>query len=147
MRRAFDEQLITRSVPIPPESLPTDSFNVPGSFAQSSRNGPSQAALEMALEGSSSMKAATVYASDFFQTVLGQSMAADTSTRVKVAFSSLKQMIEINSYRSMADRMPSRRETQNDGIRDLAMPPLQSVLTNLRELKGKLWDRTNFSLA
>ncbi|KAJ4128739.1 hypothetical protein NW765_013130 [Fusarium oxysporum] len=80
----------------------------------------------MALEGSSSMKAATVYASDFFQTVLGQSPAADTSTRVNAALLSLKQMIEINSYRSMGDRIPSRRETQNDGIRDLAMPPLQN---------------------
>nr|RBR00310.1 hypothetical protein FVER53263_13797 [Fusarium verticillioides] len=90
----------------------------------------------MALEGSSSMKAATVYASDFFQTVLGQSPAADTSTNVNAALSSLKQMIEINSYRSMADRMPpSRRETQNDGLRDLTMPPLQSVLMILRELK------------
>lgn len=144
LRRAFDEQPITRSVPIPPESLPTDSFNVPGSFAESSRNGPSQAASEMALEGSSSMKAATVYASDFFQTVLGQSPAADTSTHVKAAFSSLKQMMEINSYRSMADRIPSLRETNNDGIRDLAMPPLQSVVTILRELKGTLWVRTNF---
>ncbi|KAI8400669.1 hypothetical protein FOFC_19517 [Fusarium oxysporum] len=123
------------SVPRPPESLPTDSFNVTREFAESSRNGPSCADSEMALEGSSSMKAATVYASDFFQTVLGQSPAADTSTRVNAALSSLKQMIEINSYRSMADRMPSRREIQNDGIRDLAMPPLQSVLTILRELK------------
>ncbi|EXA32987.1 hypothetical protein FOVG_15795 [Fusarium oxysporum f. sp. pisi HDV247] len=135
LRRAFDEQPITRSVPRPPESLPTDSFNVTGEFAESSRNGPSCADSGMALEGSSSMKAATVYASDFFQTVLGQSPAADTSTRVNAALSSLKQMIEINSYRSMADRMPSRREHQNDGIRDLAMPPLQSVLMILRELK------------
>ncbi|ENH73494.1 hypothetical protein FOC1_g10008987 [Fusarium oxysporum f. sp. cubense race 1] len=122
LRRAFDEQPITRSVPRPPESLPTDSFNVTREFAESSRNGPSCADSEMALEGSSSMKAATVYASDFFQTVLGQSPAADTSTRVSAALSSLKQMIEINSYRSMADK-------------DLAMPPLQSVLTILRELK------------
>ncbi|EXL91459.1 hypothetical protein FOIG_15359 [Fusarium odoratissimum NRRL 54006] len=68
----------------------------------------------MALEGSSSMKAATVYASDFFQTVLGQSPAADRNTRVNATLLSLKQMIEINSYRSMGDRIPSRRETQND---------------------------------
>lgn len=91
------------------------------------------------------MKAATVYASDFFQTVLGQSPAADTSTRVNAALLSLKQMIEINSYRSMGDRIPSRRETQNDGIRDLAMPPLQSVLTSLRELKGRLQDRFTYA--
>jgi hypothetical protein len=31
----------------------------------------------------------------------------------------------------MADRIPSRRENQDDGIRDLVMPPLQSVLTIL----------------
>ncbi|EMT62898.1 hypothetical protein FOC4_g10001095 [Fusarium odoratissimum] len=61
LRRAFDEQPITRSVPRPPESLPTDSFNIVGEFAESSRNGPSYADSEMALEGSSSMKAATVY--------------------------------------------------------------------------------------
>ncbi|RKK96458.1 hypothetical protein BFJ68_g14385 [Fusarium oxysporum] len=132
LRRAFDEQPITRSVARPPESLPTDSFNVSRDFGDSSRNGPSYADSEMALEGSSSMKAATVYASDFFQTVLGQSPAADTSTRVNAALLSLKQMIEINSYRSMGDRIPSRRETQNDGIRDLAMPPLQSVLTKTK---------------
>ncbi|KAF5720950.1 hypothetical protein FMUND_3853 [Fusarium mundagurra] len=136
LRRAFDEEPIRRNVPRPPESLPTDSFNVSQGFGDSIINGPSHAESEMALEGSSSMKAATVYASDFFQTVLGQSPAADTSTRVNAALSSLKQMIEINSYRSMADRMPpSRREIRNDGIRDLAMPPLQSVLTILRELK------------
>ncbi|RBA22532.1 hypothetical protein FPRO05_00879 [Fusarium proliferatum] len=136
LRRAFDEQPITINAPRPPESLPTGSFNASQDFADSSRNGPSYTDSEMALEGSSSLKAATVYASDFFQTVLGQSPAADTSTRVNAALSSLKQMIEINSYRSMGDRIPSRRETQNDGIRDLAMPPLQSVLTILRELKA-----------
>ncbi|KAF5599523.1 hypothetical protein FPANT_3357 [Fusarium pseudoanthophilum] len=136
LRRAFDEEPGSRSIPRPPASLPTDSLNVSQDFGDSIINGPSHVEPEMALEGSSSMKAATVYASDFFQTVLGQSPAADTSTRVNAALSSLKQMIEINSYRSMADRMPpSRRETQNDGIRDLTMPPLQSVLTILRELK------------
>ncbi|SCN82563.1 uncharacterized protein FFB20_06822 [Fusarium fujikuroi] len=87
---------------------------------------------QIALEGSSSLKAATVYASDFFQTVLGHSPAADTSTRVNAALSSLKQMIEINSYRSMGDRIPSRRETQNDGIRDLAMPPLHLFISKDR---------------
>ncbi|RKK68537.1 hypothetical protein BFJ69_g13532 [Fusarium oxysporum] len=132
LRRAFDEQPITRSVARPPESLPTDSFNVSRDFGDSSRNGPSYADSEMALEGSSSMKAATVYASDFFQTVLGQSPAADTSTRVNAALLSLKQMIEINSYRSMGDRIPSRRETQNDGIRDLAMPPLHLFISKDR---------------
>uniref|UniRef100_A0A0C4DIA1 Uncharacterized protein n=1 Tax=Fusarium oxysporum (strain Fo5176) TaxID=660025 RepID=A0A0C4DIA1_FUSOF len=60
LRRAFDEQPITRSVARPPESLPTDSFNVSRDFGDSSRNGPSYADSEMALEGSSSMKAATV---------------------------------------------------------------------------------------
>ncbi|KAF5574542.1 hypothetical protein FPCIR_13554 [Fusarium pseudocircinatum] len=136
LRRAFDDEPSSRSVPRPPASLPTDSLNVSQDFGDSIINGPSHVESEMALEGSSSMKAATVYASDFFQTVLGQSPAADKSTRVNAALSSLKQMIEINSYRSMADRMPpSRREIQNDGIRDLAMPPLQSVLTILRELK------------
>ncbi|KAI1049582.1 hypothetical protein LB505_008092 [Fusarium chuoi] len=143
LRRAFDEQPNTRNVPRPPESLATDSFNVSQEFADSSRNGPSYTDSEIALEGSSSLKAATVYASDFFQTVLGHSPAADTSTRVNAALSSLKQMIEINSYRSMGDRIPSRRETQDDGIRDLAMPPLQSVLAILRELKGTLWNRTD----
>ncbi|KAJ0140496.1 hypothetical protein HZ326_16624 [Fusarium oxysporum f. sp. albedinis] len=132
LRRAFDEEPITRSVPRPPEPLPTDSFNVSRDFGDSSRNGPNYADSEMALEGSSSMKAATVYASDFFQTVLGQSPAADTSTRVNAALSSLKQMIEINSYRSMGDRTPSRRETQNDGIRDLAMPPLHLFISKDR---------------
>ncbi|RKK48876.1 hypothetical protein BFJ67_g7127 [Fusarium oxysporum f. sp. cepae] len=132
LRRAFDEQPITRSVARPPESLPTDSFNVSRDFGDSSRNGPSYADSEMALEGSSSMKAATVYASDFFQTVLGQSPAVDTSTRVNAALLSLKQMIEINSYRSMGDRIPSRRETQNDGIRDLAMPPLHLFISKDR---------------
>ncbi|KLO83436.1 uncharacterized protein Y057_1085 [Fusarium fujikuroi] len=135
LRRAFDEPPNTTNVPRPPESLATDSFNVSQDFANSNRNGPSYTNSEIALEGSSSLKAATVYASDFFQTVLGHSPAADTSTRVNAALSSLKQMIEINSYRSMGDRIPSRRETQNDGIRDLAMPPLQSVLAILRELK------------
>ncbi|KAI1030743.1 hypothetical protein LB503_013023 [Fusarium chuoi] len=143
LRRAFEEQPITNNAPRPPESLPTDSFNASQDFADSSRNGPSYADSETALEGSSSLKAATVYASDFFQTVLGQSPAADKSTRVNAALSSLKQMIEINSYRSMGDRIPSRIETQNDGIKDLAMPPLQSVLAILRELKGTLWDRTD----
>ncbi|KAF5655138.1 C6 transcription factor [Fusarium sp. NRRL 25303] len=99
LRRAFDEQPIANNAPRPPESLPTDSFNASQDFADSSRNGPSYTDSETALEGSSSLKAATVYASDFFQTVLGQSPAADTSTRVNAALSSLKQMIEINSYR------------------------------------------------
>jgi hypothetical protein len=86
------------------------------------------------------MKAATGYASDFFQIVLGQSPAADTNTRVNAALSSLKQMIEVNSYRSVEDRMANRREIQNNGISKLTMPPLQSVLTILRELKGKRQD-------
>ncbi|KAF5630052.1 hypothetical protein F52700_7409 [Fusarium sp. NRRL 52700] len=137
LRRALDENPVTESVPGPAESLPTESFNNSRGFGDSSRNRQSYANSEMALEGSSSMKAATVYASDFFQTVLGRSPAADTNTRVNAALSSLKQMIELNSYRSMADRAPSRWETQIDGIRDLAMPPLQSVLAILRELKGR----------
>ncbi|KAF5965579.1 C6 transcription factor [Fusarium bulbicola] len=120
LHRAFDEQPIARTVPRPPESLPTDSLNVSQNFANSSRNGPSYTDSEKALEGSSSMKAAT---------------PADTSTRVNAALSSLKQMIEINSYRPMGDRFPRRRDIQNDEIRDLAMPPLQSVLGILRELK------------
>ncbi|KAF5602869.1 uncharacterized protein FSUBG_7509 [Fusarium subglutinans] len=119
----------------PVESLPADSFNVSQNLANSSRNVPSYTDSEMTLEGSSSLKAATVYASDFFQTVLGQSPAADTSTRVNAALSSLKQMIEINSYRSIGDRLSRRRNIQNDEIRDLAMPPVQSVLGILRELK------------
>ncbi|KAF4343945.1 hypothetical protein FBEOM_2102 [Fusarium beomiforme] len=147
LRNIFDELPISRSAPRPSESLPTDSFNLSRDFADNTKSDQNYDVSEIALEGSSSMKAATVYASDFFQTVLGSSPTADTNTRVNAALSSLKQLIEMNSYRALEDRIPNRRQPQKDGIRELEMPPLQSALTILRELKEtKLGTLTIISL-
>ncbi|KAF4497570.1 hypothetical protein FAGAP_6248 [Fusarium agapanthi] len=123
LRRAFDEQPITRNVPKPPESPPTDSFNVSQNLANSSRDGLSYTDSEMALEGSSSMKAATVYASDFFQTVLGQSPAADTSTRAQASQDPLSR----EEYRKLSQLCRDNLETAMNKFNVLAPPSLENV--------------------
>lgn len=92
-----------------------------------------------AFEGNSSLAAHSAYASKFLETAVSRSALQMSTPKMGAALSALKQMVnmqdnQINSSREV--RFPNQRAMPTSGLRDLIMPPIQSVLPVLRRLKG-----------
>jgi|SRR5688572_2932282 hypothetical protein len=112
--------------------------STPGSnIADAANSVSNQGDSETVLEGASSMKVATMFASDFIETAVERTSTCNPSPPVKAALSSLKQMTGIYEHQSFEAQLPHRKPMPKSGIKGLEMPPLESVLCVLREMKGQ----------
>ncbi|KAK3337810.1 hypothetical protein B0T19DRAFT_438446 [Cercophora scortea] len=90
-----------------------------------------------AFEGTSSMAAQTAFASEFLENVVTQTPLRELSPSMQSALSSLKQMVSIqNRKRTHESRFQHAKAVPPGGFRELPMPPLQVVISLLREIKG-----------
>ncbi|KAH8434509.1 putative C6 transcription factor [Aspergillus melleus] len=92
-----------------------------------------------AFEGNSSLAAHSAYASRFLETAVSRSALQMSTPKMGAALSTLKQMVNMQDNQTSSSarevRFPNQRAMPNSGLRDLIMPPIQSVLPVLRRLK------------
>ncbi|PLB51963.1 fungal-specific transcription factor domain protein [Aspergillus steynii IBT 23096] len=93
-----------------------------------------------AFEGNSSLAAHSAYASKFLESAVSRSALPMYSTpKMGAALSTLKQMVNMQDNQTNSSsrevRFPNQRAMPTSGLRDLIMPPIQSVLPVLRRLK------------
>ncbi|KAK3364500.1 hypothetical protein B0T25DRAFT_67577 [Lasiosphaeria hispida] len=90
--------------------------------------------LDSAFEGNSSMAAQTVFASDFLQSAVTRD--GEHNPDMESALSSLHQIVALqNRPTSHESHFENVQPLPKGGFRDLPMPPLQLVVSLLRELK------------
>ncbi|KAK0725799.1 hypothetical protein B0H67DRAFT_598868 [Lasiosphaeris hirsuta] len=95
--------------------------------------------LDSAFEGNSSMAAQTVFASDFLQSAVTRTALREHNPDMESALSSLRQIVAMqNRPTSHEFHFENVKPLPKGGFRDLPMPPLQLVVSLLRELKGKI---------
>ncbi|RAL09064.1 putative C6 transcription factor [Aspergillus homomorphus CBS 101889] len=94
-----------------------------------------------AFEGNSSLAAHSAYASEFLETAVSRSALQVSSPTIQAALSTLKQMVSMQDHQAHSPareiRFPNQKSILGSGIRDLAMPPVQVVLSLLRKFKEK----------
>ncbi|PYH45753.1 putative C6 transcription factor [Aspergillus saccharolyticus JOP 1030-1] len=92
-----------------------------------------------AFEGNSSLAAHSAYASEFLETAVSRSALQVSSPTIQAALSTLKQMVSMQIHQAHSParevRFPNQKSLLGSGIRDLAMPPVQVVLSLLRQFK------------
>lgn len=91
------------------------------------------------------MAAQAAWATDFLENAT-QRISLDTRTKVNEALSSLRQIVEMQSKSStsMDARFPYRRQMPTKGLRALAMPPVHSTVSALRNIKGMVISPKDF---
>ncbi|PYI22849.1 fungal-specific transcription factor domain protein [Aspergillus violaceofuscus CBS 115571] len=94
-----------------------------------------------AFEGNSSLAAHSAYASEFLETAVSRSALQVSSPTIQAALSTLKQMVSMQDHQAHSPareiRFPNQKTILGSGIRGLAMPPVQVVLSLLRKFKEK----------
>ncbi|KFA67302.1 hypothetical protein S40285_03667 [Stachybotrys chlorohalonatus IBT 40285] len=135
LRGGLSRPGIQSKLPQCPESSATKYFKPSLGMADTPSSVSIECGSETAFEGGSSMTVATIFASDFLETAVKRTSACNTSPPVKAALSSLKQMTGIQDSQTFEAQLPNRKTVPQAGVRGLEMPPLQSVLSILREMK------------
>lgn len=128
----------------PSSAPPNATFDDGGDTDTSSDVGDS------AFEGQSSLTAHTVQASEFLEHVVERERwnNQQMSPNMQSALSSLQHIVSLQQQRkkgrmlgSMRRRevkFPNQKALPPGGVKDLPMPPAQSVVAMLREIKGRL---------
>ena len=105
---------------------------------------------DLAFEGTSSMTAHTVQASEFLEHVVERERwnSQQMSPNMQSALTSLQQIVSMQQKRkkgrimgSMSRheiRFPNQKPVPEGGLKDLPMPPVQTVVSLLREIKGRI---------
>lgn len=105
---------------------------------------------DIAYEGQSSLTAHTVQASEFLEHVVERERwnNQQMSPNMQSALSSLQQIVGLQQQRkkgrmmgSMSKRevkFPNQKPVPPGGLKDLPMPPAQTVIGMLREIKGRV---------
>lgn len=106
----------------------------PGTVYDDGDDSPSSA-----FEGTSSLAAQTVLASEFIEDAVGRTSLNELSPEMKSALASLQQIVSMQQKKSSdhAARISNQKPMPRGGLRELPMPPVQVVLSLLREMKGK----------
>lgn len=84
------------------------------------------------------MAAATIFASEFVESAVERRPICNSNPPVKAALSSLKQITVMENCQSFEVLLPNKKGTLKGGLKGLAMPPVQSVLSILREINGRI---------
>ncbi|BDD58791.1 hypothetical protein MAP00_004041 [Monascus purpureus] len=115
----------------------------------SSRMTPSASSIAIdqdsspAFEGYSSLSAQSAYASQFLETAISRGSFREESPKMATALSTLKQIVNMQNQgpqvSSQEVRFPTQKIGSGDGdghgIRDLKMPPMEAVISLLRNVK------------
>jgi hypothetical protein len=113
---------------------------------------------DSAFEGQSSLTAHTVQASEFLEHVVERERwnNQQMSPNMQSALSSLQQIVGLQQQRkkgrmmgSMSRRevkFPNQKPVPPGGLKDLPMPPVQTVVGMLRDIKGGVLP-TSFSIS
>ncbi|KAL6414158.1 hypothetical protein AUP68_00676 [Ilyonectria robusta] len=109
-------------------------FTPPVDTAESTNSVSNQGDSEIAFEGDSSMAAATIFASEFVESAVERRPICNSNPPVKAALSSLKQITVMENCQSFEVLLPNKKGTLKGGLKGLAMPAVQSVLSILREI-------------
>lgn len=77
-------------------------------------------------------------ASEFLEDAVGRTSLSELSPEMKSALTSLQQIVGMQKQKSSehAARFPNQKPMPKGGIKDLPMPPVQAVLSLLREMQG-----------
>lgn len=120
---------------ISPTERMSPSIAGPGSSAAIDQGGSSPA-----FEGNSSLAAHSAYASQFLETAVSQSALQMSSPKIEGALSTLKQIVNMQDQQpaSRGVRFRHQKAIPRYGLRDLKMPPMQTVVALLRNIKGSL---------
>jgi len=103
--------------------------------------------VDSPFEGTSSMTAQTVFASEFIEHAVTQDGFSDLDPRIQAALSSLKQIVHMqNRTVKHESRFPNAKPLPKGGFRELPMPPMKLVLKLLRLIKGKRMALGNLKL-
>lgn len=94
--------------------------------------------LDSTFEGTSSLTVQTALASEFLEDAVGRTSLRELSPEMKSALSSLQQIVGMQQQKPSSEwaRFPNQKSMPRGGIKELPMPPLQVVLSILREMKG-----------
>jgi len=94
---------------------------------------------DTAFEGDSSMAAHSVFASEFLHNAVTRTSFRMHNPEMESALESLRQIVAMqNSDSKHESRFESVKPMPKGGFRDLPMPPMQAVVSLLRDMKGKL---------
>lgn len=97
-----------------------------------------KAVRDPAFEGDSSMTAHAAFASSFVDRAVQQSSYGNAGPSFKAALSSLHQLLHVQKPKDEEDHFPREKPWPMNGLTDLPMPPVDTVLPILRELKRRI---------
>lgn len=120
--------------PPPPELSPSTAAG--GDEAGTAYDGDG---LDSAFEGSSSLAAHTVFASEFLEHAVERTSLRDLHPSMAAALGSLKQIVGMQNSRGSRPhevRFVNQKSLPKGGFRELPMPPVAAVIPILREIKG-----------
>ena len=85
------------------------------------------------------MAAHTAFATTFVADAVGRTSLRDLSPDMSSAVSSLQQLVDMQSRRSVGreTRLPNQRPLPKGGLKEMPMPPMPVVVGLLREIKGE----------
>ena len=91
-----------------------------------------------AFEGHSSMSAQAAWASDFLEEAVQRTSLRDSSPKIDEALASLRHIVGLqNKFANNPEsRFPHRKQIPLVGLKGLAMPPVNAVVSVLRTIKG-----------
>ena len=94
--------------------------------------------LESTFEGDSSLAAHTAFASEFLENAVQRTSLRDANPSISSALSSLREIVRMQTLPSTAHEHPfrHRRPLPRGGLKELPMPPVQLVVSMLRDVKG-----------
>lgn len=94
---------------------------------------------DSAFKGDSSVDAHTAFASEFLEHAVEKTSLRDMNPSMSNALHLLQQMVNMQNQRSSTHelRFPHAKPLPRGGLRDLAMPPVQLVVSLLRDIKGR----------
>lgn len=95
---------------------------------------------ESAFGGDTGLTAQTNFASEFLENAIGRTSLRDVNPSIQAALSNLRQLVDMQTQRSISHgpRFPLQQPLPPGGLSQLPMPPVGTVVTLLKYLKGKV---------
>lgn len=91
------------------------------------------------LGGDSGLTEQTAFVSEFLERAVQKTSLRELDPRMRMALANLKQLAEMQKKRSISHgpRFPLQRSVPPGGMSTLPMPPLETVVTLLRQTRGR----------
>jgi hypothetical protein len=126
------------------QSLPTSAHvETPGTGGSGATTAASTADYdsdddESAFGGDSALTAHTVFASDFLEKAVNRTTLQEVNPNMRAALTNLSQLVAMHKHKSVSHgpRFPLQKPIPAGGISMLPMPPLNVVVSLLKQTKG-----------